>query len=172
MLTTEIRMPLALYDEILKDLKRPHPFAEERVGFVFGRFSEGEPTLVLLNRYQVVDDDRYLESEEYGALIDSTSILGAMQHLRDRRGSLECALHVHQHFHHGVPRLSLPDKHSLPKLIPGFQRMCPDGTHGILVLSINSAAGWLWLPGQTEAVSADTIVVSGRRTQIFRMEET
>jgi hypothetical protein len=32
-----IKMTGRLYDEIRRDLYRPHPFAHERVGFVFGR---------------------------------------------------------------------------------------------------------------------------------------
>ena len=32
-----IKMTGRLYDEIRRDLERPHPFAFERVGFVFGK---------------------------------------------------------------------------------------------------------------------------------------
>ena len=33
----EIKLTGSLYKKILRDLARPHPFAAERVGFVFGR---------------------------------------------------------------------------------------------------------------------------------------
>jgi hypothetical protein len=171
MLGPEVRITRDLRKEVMTDLMRPHEFAEERVGFLFGKFVGGSPGLVLLSRYTPVPDERYEPSEEFGALINSEAILATMQRLRDRRGTFECAFHVHMHGHKGAPRLSGPDKRSLPKLIPGFQRMSPDGAHGILVFSLNHGRAWVWTSGEGEPCLASRISVIGAPLEFFSTNE-
>lgn len=171
MLGPEVRITRDLRKEVITDLMRPHEFAEERVGFLFGKFVPGTPGLVLLSRYVPVPDEQYEPSEEYGALINSEAILTTMQSLRDRRGTFECAFHVHVHGHKGPPRLSESDKRSLPKLIPGFQRMSPDAAHGILVFSLNHGRAWVWTVGEPGPCLASRIAVIGALIELFSANE-
>jgi len=171
MLGPEVRITRDLRKEVMTDLMRPHEFAEERVGFLFGKFVGGTPGLVLLSRYTPVPDELYEPSEEYGALINSEAILGTMQSLRDQRGTFECAFHVHMHGHKGPPRLSVPDKRSLPKLIPGFQRMSPDAAHGILVFSFDHGRAWVWPSGENEPRLAQAIAIIGAPLELFSTQE-
>lgn len=171
MLGPEVRITRDLRSEVIADLMRPHGFAEERVGFLFGKFVEGTSGLVLLSRYVSVPDEQYEPSEEYGALINAEAILATMQSLRDLRGTFECAFHVHMHCHKGPPRLSGPDKRSLPKLIPGFQRMSPDGAHGILVFSLNHGRAWVWASREHEPRLASGIAVIGAPIELFSANE-
>ena len=171
MLGPEIRITRDLRMEVIADLMRPHEFAEERVGFLFGKYVLGTPGLVLLSRYAPVPDEQYEPSEEFAALINSEAILTTMQSLRDRRGTFECTFHVHMHSHKGPPRLSAPDKRSLPKLIPGFQRMSPDAPHGILVFSLNHGRAWVWNMGEQEPSLASGIAVIGAPFEPFSANE-
>jgi hypothetical protein len=72
-MTVEIRMTGPLYDQIHRDLARPHPFAAERIGFVFGRAGSlaNAGKLVLLTRYHSIPDGQYVEDETVGARIRS-----------------------------------------------------------------------------------------------------
>lgn len=171
MLGPEVRITRDLRNEVITDLMRTHEFAEERVGFLFGKFVGGAPGLVLLSRYTPVPDEMYEPSEEYGALINSEAILATMQNLRDRRGTFECSFHVHMHVHMGPPRLSVPDKRSLPKLIPGFQRMSPDGAHGILIFSLNHGRAWAWAGEEQDPRLASGIAVIGAPIELFSANE-
>jgi len=172
MLTGEIKMTTALYAAMLQDLSRPHPHAWERVGFAYGKLSmtPGLVPIIYLYRYSGVEDERYLESDEYGALIDRYAILQVRQELRKRRGMHECAFHVHVHEHHGQPGLSKPDRQSLPSLIPSFQLMDPTGAHGLLVLSSDHGIAWVWLPGESQPCPARAITIVGAPMRVFQME--
>jgi len=174
MLAPEIRLTRGLYTKVKADLDRPHEFAHERVGFLFGKYvARGElQPLVLLTRYQPVADEHYSPSEEFGALIGSDSILTTMQELRNRRGSRECAFHVHMHLHKGQPGLSRADRRGLPPLIPSFQRMSPDGCHGLLILSEDHGLAWTWSPGNSTPEIARTIFITGYPMAIYPHKET
>jgi hypothetical protein len=61
-MTVAIKLTGRLYGEIRRDLERPHAFAHERVGFVFGRVGTGDAggKLVLLTRYHAIPDKQYI----------------------------------------------------------------------------------------------------------------
>lgn len=168
MLSIDIRMSKALYDLICKDLARPHEHACERVGFVFGRISEryGRDPIIYLMHYQPVADERYIQSNDFGALIDDAVILETMQEIRRQRGTGYGAFHVHIHEHVGQPSFSRPDIKSLPAMIPSFQRMDTKGADGLLLLSENHGIAMVWLSDQ-DAVFASTISVIGAPIKIF-----
>jgi hypothetical protein len=164
----EMRLSRALHRLIIEDLLRPHPFAYERVGFVFGRLNTvGNASIIYLDRYKGVSDERYIESKEYGALIDDIAILDAMQEVRSRRGNGEGGFHVHVHEHKGRPGFSLPDQRSLPNLVPGIGRMDPTGASGLLLLSNDNGIAHVWMPGSTECALTDRIVVAGAPLGVF-----
>lgn len=173
MLGLELRITRSLYEEVIADLGRPHQFAHERVGFLFGKYVErdGLQSLVLLSRYMPVEDEHYIPSDEFEALIGSDPILATMQELRNRRGSKECAFHVHIHLHSGQPGLSRADRRGIPPLIPGFQRMSADGCHGLLILSEDHGLAWGWQPGASAPQIANSIVVAGAPLSIFSHKE-
>ena len=78
---THIKMTGELHASILQDLKRRHPFAAERVGFVFGRLGSlaDGGRMVLLTRYHSIADDQYVEDNTVGARIGSDALTWAMQ---------------------------------------------------------------------------------------------
>jgi hypothetical protein len=165
----EIRLTGLLHDEILRDLVRTHPFAAERVGFVFGRVGSlaNDGKLVLLNRYHSIPDDQYMDDETVGARIGSDALTWAMQAVYHCRTAQEGIFHIHVHPHKGETGMSPVDRRELPKLMPGFQSVGREAVHGIIILSRDHGTGWVWLPGRKEPVAAGAISVIGKPLGIF-----
>src|SRR5690349_3126014 len=78
-LQVTLKIPRALFERAIADLRRPHPFAAERVGFFSTRTSLGK-NLVLIHcvAYHPVSDSNYLRDYSVGARINSDAILEAM----------------------------------------------------------------------------------------------
>ena len=170
-MTVEIRMTGSVHDQIHRDLARPHPFATERIGFVFGRTGSlaNAAKLVLLTRYHSIPDEQYMEDETVGARIGSDALTWAMQAVYHGRPTREGILHVHVHPHNGKTGMSRIDRREIPKLMPGFQSVGREATHGIMILSNDHGAGWVWLPGRKEPVTVHAISVIGKPLGIFEM---
>lgn len=164
-----IKLTGELLKEICQDLVRPHPFAAERVGFVFGRIAlvSKEIKLVLLNRYHPIPDDQYVDDPTVGARISSEAITWAMQAIYYGRARREGIFHIHMHPQKGVPEMSSVDRRELPELMPGFQSVGRDAAHGIVILSLNHGTGWVWLPGCRAPVRASAISVVGNPLCVF-----
>jgi hypothetical protein len=163
---TEIKLTGGLYAEIIRDLTRPHPFAAERVGFVFGRMgSLGR--LILLNRYHSIPDDQYVNDPTVGARIGSEALTWAMQAVYQGRPTREGIYHIHLHGYKGKTGMSCTDSREIPKLLPGFQSMGRDAVSGIIILSLDHGSGWVWLPGNKEPFPADSINIIGVPIGVF-----
>jgi len=133
----QIRIPASIYKLMLDDLQRVHPYAFERVGFLYttSKFEQGNKILVLAKRYVPVDDSDYIEDDSVGAKINSTSIRKSMQLLLDNH---EGGFHIHLHFHTGKPTPSYIDKEGIPGIIESFGNISPKQTHGYIILSKDS----------------------------------
>lgn len=154
-----LRIPDSLRDTILTELRRPHAFAYERVGFLFCRQSSvPSGKLLLAYKYTPVRDEQYIEDHSVGAKFDSSSIREAMQLALTEKAA---ALHVHLHDHAGEPHMSRTDAHQMQALMPCFVNLCPERVHGALVLSADAAVAKVWgteLPAQGTHVSKITAV--------------
>jgi hypothetical protein len=168
-MSIQFKLSGALYRETMRDLERPHRFAAERVGFVSGRLSSltGSGKLVLLTRYHSIPDDYYIDDPYVGARINSEAITRAMHVVYHGRSTCEGIFHVHLHQHRGEPRPSPTDWREIPKMMPGFQAVGRQAAHGMILLSADHAAAWVWLPGQGEPTTADSISVIGFPIQVF-----
>lgn len=140
-----IRLARPLVEQLLTDLRRPHPFAAERVGFLFTRIGTGPAgtTFLFPVDYLPVPDNQYVHTTRVGAAINGGAIRSAMEHVMVTELG---ALHVHLHDHCGVPRFSRTDWRDLPDLARSFQHANSHLIHGSLVLSSDAAAGAVWLP--------------------------
>lgn len=155
-----VRIPHVLFEKMKADLRRPHPFAAERVGFLSvttGR-SEGGELLVLGIEYHVVPEAHYVEDHRVGVRIGVEAIRGALERIRSTQRGL---FHVHMHDYRGVPGFSGTDRREQPRLVESFQRVGRRVPHGVLVLSDDSANAWVWLPGETEPVVPRQITIVG-----------
>lgn len=165
-MTVILRFPRQLYEHVKADLSRPHPFAGERVGFLFGRLvNAGQPfeSILLCTRYHSLADERYIDDPSSGARIDSQAIRGAMQQVLDRG---EGVFHIHLHSWFGKPEFSAMDGKELPRLIPSFQAVGPALAHGLVLLSENECTAAIWMPGMDRPVEPKRIVIVGYPLQI------
>lgn len=162
-----LRIPRHMVDQIRDDLRRPHPFAAERVGFLLARAgnSLGAEWLVLPTDFLPVPDDHYIDDPRVGARIGSGAIRATMQAVLGQGLS---ALHVHMHEHAGRPGFSRVDLAHYPALISGFRNVAPSLAHGALLLSDDSCAALVWLPDSPIAQPDGRIVVTGRPTSFLR----
>jgi len=155
-----IRLTRRLYDQVRADLARPHDFAAERVGFLFGRLGnvETDEPLLLFTCYSSLDDERYINDPNSGARIDSQAIRGAMQQVTNRH---EGVFHVHMHEWAGKPHFSRMDRDELPRLVPSFRVVGPNFAHGLFLMSNDECAAEVWMPGRAEPVEAVGITIVG-----------
>lgn len=134
-----------------EDLRRPHPHAAERVGFIscrFGTIQQG--VLVLAHEYHPVADEHYEFDPSVGARFSSAAIRSALQIAISKEVGI---FHVHLHDHAGVPRPSLVDWREWAKFVPDFWHVRPALPHGALLLSRDRIIGWCWYPGRHEPVA-------------------
>jgi hypothetical protein len=163
----EIRIPGALYQEAVEDLRRPHPHAYERVGFFSSAVKLLNPQhcLVLLRHYHSVPDEHYLEDPTIGALIGVEAITEAMQRtLNEVSGQF----HVHIHEHYGEPGPSLDDIKGLPPVVRSLASTSPQQASGYLIFSNDLAWSEVIVPGQTEPHLATKISVVGFPMQFLK----
>jgi len=169
-----LKMRGSTYREIIRDLVRPHPFATERVGFVFGRTGSlaNQGKVILINRYHSIPDSHYVEDPTVGARIGSEALTWAMQAVYHGRPSREGIFHIHMHGHKGEPGMSATDAFEIPKVLPGFQSTGRHASHGIIILSRDHGSAWVWLPASQGPARADAVIVVGAPVGMFERSAT
>ncbi len=150
-----IQLPRKLYEGMLADLRRPHPHAAERIGFLYGRLTT---LIIVMTRYVPVPDEQYVVDYTVGARINGDAIRAAMQGVLD---SGDGVFHTHLHEWPGRPSFSPTDDEELPNLIPAFRAVGRDQAAGLFLLSPDSAISDVWLPGARGPERASRISVVG-----------
>lgn len=138
----QLRMTQEIHQEMRNDLHRSHPFAYERVGYVFVRPS-GDSILVVTG-YESVPDEFYVNDKMVGARIDHRGIACAMKRADQNK---EGILHVHFHGGFGFPRFSRDDEADHPNFLRSFRNADPSMPHGFLLLSNDKMVARVWAPG-------------------------
>lgn len=148
-----------------RDLARPHPFAGERVGFLFGSVlpAADDTQLVFPLDYEPLADSQYLRDYSVGARISGEAIRRAMQRVLNTG---EACLHVHMHEHEGVPAFSRVDLDGLVGIARSLAATAPGAVHGGVVLSHDAAAVLAWDAGSASLVPAPVRIV-GLRTRVL-----
>jgi hypothetical protein len=132
-----------LLTDIRIDLRRPHAFAHERVGFIAaGLAAAHDDLLILAQDYRPVLDEEYLPDLSVGAMMSAEAIRRARQWAMSDRIAI---FHVHTHGGRGVPGFSGIDIRENAKFIPNFVSVAPHAVHGAIVLSDTAAFGQVWL---------------------------
>jgi len=168
-MTTEIRIPRGLYEAVLADLRRPHDFAFERVGFLKGRLCspQRDQRLILLHDYRPVSDEHYRPDDTVGANIGEAAMSTAMKAAFDGRATCDGVFHVHLHDEDGFTGMSRVDARELPKLPPGFASIGKTAVHGVVILSKNHGSAWEYSTDEKRLVEVPRIVVVGAPLAIF-----
>lgn len=137
-----IKIHGAILDAMREDLRRPHAFAHERIGFLTAGVAEaGDGLLLAVRSYTPVADEDYERAPGVGAQIGASAIRKALQSAYRPQTAL---LHIHTHGGWGIPSFSRVDLVSGQQFVPSFFNMVPKMPHGLLVMSDNDANGILW----------------------------
>ncbi len=160
-----LRITETMMSLVRSDLIREHPFAYERVGFLFLRQGSCDKGMLLIaTSYSSVPDDQYIRDLTVGARINVNAIRNAMQRIMDTG---EDVLHVHLHAQKGVPAFSQVDLDGLKQLIPSFQKVCLDGIHGAAVLSADNVSAIVWHPKEKSIFAVNKISIVGFPINIY-----
>ena len=157
----KLRAASRFFDDVRRDLARPHPFAFERVGFVYARESpiDAGASLLLPFAYAPVADDHYIPEEGVGACISGDAIREAMAFVLNEDA---CVFHTHMHENAGTPRFSRVDVRNYPGVVRAFQNARPQRPHGALLLSKDAAVTRIWPVGSDQPLTAGIVVSVGR----------
>jgi len=161
-----LRIPKQIERELRHLLMQPHPFAFERVGFIFTRLTrcgDGE-LLVLVTAYEHVPDDDYINDPNVGARINSAVIRRTMQRALNTG---EGAFHVHIHDHHGATGPSYTDKQELRPMMQSIRNAAPQSAHGLLILSRDAAWAEALTPNSLQFQKIAKISVVGFPTEFI-----
>jgi len=156
----KLKIPKGLYAHMLEDLKRPHSFAFERVGFAYSTTTivDEDTVIISLKDYQPVKDECYIETDEVGAKFNADSIRDAMQICLDKQWG---GFHVHLHNHKGLPFPSKDDEQGLPSVIESLTNVAADQACGVLILSKDSFYASVVVKGTVHWVEPELISVIG-----------
>jgi hypothetical protein len=160
--TTQLRITAQLVDEIRSDLRRPHSFACERVGFVCARASPAD--VVLAYEYLPLGDDEYIDDHMAAASFSGAAIRRMRQRALDTGDAL---FHVHAHEHRGPPWFSGTDLRSLREMLPSIAIVSPNVPHGALLLSEDAVVAVALVDSVIRTIAATVVghplVLSGPR---------
>jgi hypothetical protein len=162
----ELRIPAALFERISVDLRRPHAFAAERVGFLYARpdLNGANMTMILAVDYWTVPDQHYVVDHSVGAKIDAVAIREAMQHaLSSGLG----AFHVHEHDWPGQPGFSGVDDRESSKLMPSFKGVVPGVPHGAIIFGRDGICGKAWFGSTKKPQFLSRVSVVGFPLRIY-----
>jgi hypothetical protein len=159
-LKVHVKMPGPLYEKVLADLKRPHNFAGERVGFLYTTHKIiGGQMIIWINSYSTVTDDHYIYDRSVAARFSGAAIRDAMEQVITHKSG---SIFVHLHDHKGVPAPSETDKQGIPGVVQSLVNANPTAPHGYLILSKNSFFVRLQLPGGSLVTAPECISVTGK----------
>lgn len=140
--------------KIRDDLARPHPYAFERVGFVFIR-PNSTKTIDIID-YLSIPDDFYINNPHVGAEVDYRAIVMAMKRADHNN---EGVLQVHEHLGKGIPKFSKVDIDSHPVYLRSFRNANPRAIHGFLLLSEDSIVARIWKPNSSTSLDVTKSII-------------
>lgn len=154
------KIPKQIHQQMLDDLNRKHPFAHERVGFLYTISKKIDPniTLILAKEYCPIPDLDYIKDKSVGAKIGSNAIRTAMEKLFNQKGG---CFHVHLHAHSGSPFPSYIDKISLPEIADSFSNITQNQANGFLILSNDSFYSSIKLSDEKHLITPELISTIG-----------
>lgn len=154
-----LKIRAEIVDEIYRDLRRPHPFAAERVGFIVARPTRSKTGIILIaTRYVAVPNDGYADDQSAAAVMNEITIFSAMQIGYSENVTV---IHVHLHDWPGEPAFSGIDLRETARFVPAFVNARPEYPQAALVLSSDSFVGLCWLHGRKKPLPISKFVVVG-----------
>jgi hypothetical protein len=154
-----VKITRKIYDNMLLSLRSSHPFANERVGFLFARKDIVEDTVTIIpTGFQAVEDSHYADDPDVGARITSAAIREVMERAYSTGESI---LHVHLHEHLGKPIFSRADIFGYSQMVPSFHNIRATGFHGGLVFTQDGSSGLIWPTKVASPVPVNKLTIVG-----------
>jgi hypothetical protein len=168
----EMKLTAAMYGAILADLRRPHEFAAERVGFCSVRQTPaGEGVLLLIDHYFPVADEHYIDDPQVGAKIGEPALTEAIHRVYYGRETGTGLFHTHLHNHSGPTAMSKEDRGSIPTVVDGFRQVNAKAPHGLIIFSVDHAHVLATAANGDDILEqVDVVGVIGPRLLTFRSE--
>ena len=164
-----VKVTKPVYDKMRADLNRPHPFAYERVGFIFTRKDTTKDAITLLaTEYLAVPDAQYIDDPDVGARINSDALRSVMERAYATKESI---LHVHLHDHVGPPKFSKVDLSGYSQMVTSFHNIGGGAIHGALVISLNNASGLVWTSKTSLPIPVNKLSIIGYPLVIHNHEQ-
>lgn len=169
----EMKLTAALRETILTDLRRPHKFAAERIGFCSVRQTlTGNGVLLLVVGYSPVADEHYIRDPKVGVRIGEPALTAAMHLAYYGRETSTGVFHVHLHNHKGPTGMSRDDQSSIPYVVDGLRQINTKALHGLIIFSADHAYACATTANSEKILEeVDVIGVIGPRLLIFRKEK-
>lgn len=157
------RIPEVLHDRIVADLRRPHAFAYERVGFavVGTSLDGGHAPIYCVYDYVPVQDEGYTPSKDAAATINGSAIRSAMQLAMDTG---QCIVHVHAHDFTSLPMFSAIDDADHEGLVRSFRNLGISRPYGFLLLGNGGFLMRVWPAGSNNYVETRMVTIVGAHT--------
>lgn len=135
-----------LLKKALDDLKHPHEFAFERIGFFICK-NQGD--IIFADDWFSLEDKFYVESDRYGALIGEDGMQAIMQKAYSTQS---CMFHFHLHEFQKRPIFSSVDLKSLQtEMIPSIYNFSKNCIHGGLIKGLKDFSGIYFMKGNSFA---------------------
>lgn len=165
-MTVSFRIRRNQLDRIRTDLRRPHIFALERMGFIMAHVGAlpDNGLAILAYDYMPVDDEDYVDDPSVAAMMGSAAIRKALQVAYLAKAAI---FHVHEHSHSGAPWFSRTDLRESARFVPNFFHVAPHLPHGAIVLSSDAIAGKVWRTKHSKPRRIPEIVEIGAPLRFF-----
>lgn len=117
-----------LFEKVIQDLSRPHSFAFERVGYLFGGIQD---ETLRLDDWLSFDDSHYEENDDVGARI---GVEGMTYLMKKAFVEKKHFFHTHLHDFQDIPTFSGIDLKSLLEVTPSLFDFSGKETHGAILI--------------------------------------
>ncbi len=150
----QLKITSSLRDRVLENLRSPHEFAFERVGYLLCNPMDSEQSKLIAFDYISVPDEFYIKDKTCGARFSGEAVRLGMQLALERSC---CVLHVHTHEYGVYP--SETDKEELPGVAQSIVNVNSVYTHGWVILTKTAVYGELIFPSGSNRVLKNLSVV-------------
>ncbi len=160
---TIFKIPSTLLRAVKADLKRPHLFAYERIGFLLCKncYSASNVLTVYAFDYVTVPDNYYIQDETVGVRFGKEAIQQALIFGFNEGKQDVSVFHVHEHIGKHIPWFSNVDIQSAEVFVPDIFNTAPKMVHGTIVLNEAHGAGLVWSNKTAVPQPIDTFINVG-----------
>ena len=139
------------FRNVINDLKKTHPFASERIGYLMGRV---EDKSLVLDEWLSIKNEFYEKSDDVGARVGRDGMIFIMKKASQSNKSF---FHTHLHEFQKIPTFSLVDKNSLLEVTRALISLTEECLHGGIVIGQYSSRVKYWT--DKECINSKELII-------------